>query len=197
MKFLAIILFLLPFSFAGQRAEAATGGGSIVVCDTLSRKEVRTANREQKEQERVVRQRGKQERRDTRGGASQPSAESSRREARMVLPVSTFNFGDIRRKGGDLVKEFTFRNEGTAPLVLIRVITSCHCLRASFPKRPVAPGGEGKIKIVYEPNKSEEGMFNKVIQIYSNSVTGREVITVQGNSIDGELPGENGRKNKD
>ncbi len=29
-------------------------------------------------------------------------------------------------------------------------------------------------------------MFNKVIQIYSNSVDGRDVITVQGNSIDPE-----------
>ena len=28
------------------------------------------------------------------------------------------------------------------------------------------------------------GVFNKVIQVYSNSVDGRDVITVQGNSID-------------
>ena len=28
------------------------------------------------------------------------------------------------------------------------------------------------------------GAFNKVIQVYSNSVDGRDVITVQGNSID-------------
>jgi len=27
-------------------------------------------------------------------------------------------------------------------------------------------------------------VFNKVIQVYSNSVDGRDVITVQGNSID-------------
>ena len=40
------------------------------------------------------------------------------------------------------------------------------------------------IRIVYEPHKSEPGAFNKVIQVYSNSVDGRDVITVQGNSID-------------
>ena len=86
--------------------------------------------------------------------------------------------------GGDLVREFTFTNDGTAPLVVTRVITSCSCLKASFPKRPVPPGGQGVIRITYEPHKSEPGVFNKVIQVYSNSVDGRDVITVQGNSID-------------
>ena len=85
---------------------------------------------------------------------------------------------------GDLVREFTFTNDGTAPLVVTRVITSCSCLKASFPKRPVPPGGQGVIRITYEPHKSEPGVFNKVIQVYSNSVDGRDVITVQGNSID-------------
>ena len=71
---------------------------------------------------------------------------------------------------GDLVREFTFTNDGTAPLVVTRVITSCSCLKASFPKRPVPPGGQGVIRITYEPHKSEPGVFNKVIQVYSNSV---------------------------
>lgn len=98
--------------------------------------------------------------------------------------VAGHDFGDVPRKGGDLVREFTFTNDGTAPLVVTRVITSCSCLKASFPKRPVPPGGQGVIRITYEPHKSEPGVFNKVIQVYSNSVDGRDVITVQGNSID-------------
>ena len=40
------------------------------------------------------------------------------------------------------------------------------------------PGGQGVIRITYEPHKSEPGVFNKVIQVYSNSVDGRDVITV-------------------
>ncbi len=80
--------------------------------------------------------------------------------------------------------DFVFRNEGSAPLVVVRVLTSCSCFKATFPKRPVPPGGEGVIRVTYEPLKSEPGTFSKVLQIYSNSVTGREVITVQGNSIE-------------
>ncbi len=118
------------------------------------------------------------------GPTSEASSRTSEKGARLVLPVNTCNFGNVPRKGGNLEKEFVFRNEGTAPLVIVRVLTSCSCFKATFPKRPVAPGGEGVIRIVYEPLKSEPGTFNKVLQIYSNSVTGRELLTVQGNSVE-------------
>ena len=103
-------------------------------------------------------------------------AEKPVKGAHLRLENATYNFGDVPRKGGDLVREFRFVNDGTAPLVLVRVITSCSCLKASFPKRPVPPGGQGA--------------FNKVIQVYSNSVDGRDVITVQGNSIEGQPRGK-------
>ena len=126
-----------------------------------------------------------------RGGGAKPGSGNGRgaagREgagAHLRMEVAGHDFGDVPRKGGDLVREFTFTNDGTAPLVVTRVITSCSCLKASFPKRPVPPGGQGVIRITYEPHKSEPGVFNKVIQVYSNSVDGRDVITVQGNSID-------------
>lgn len=111
-------------------------------------------------------------------------AEKPVKGAHLRLENATYNFGDVPRKGGDLVREFRFVNDGTAPLVLVRVITSCSCLKASFSKCPVEPADSGVIRIIYEPHKSEPGAFNKVIQVYSNSVDGRDVITVQGNSID-------------
>ena len=112
------------------------------------------------------------------------------RGAHLKLENATYDFGDVPRKGGDLVREFWFVNDGTAPLVLVRVITSCSCLKASFSKRPVEPADSGVIRITYEPHKSEPGAFNKVIQVYSNSVDGRDVITVQGNSIEGQPRGK-------
>ncbi len=104
--------------------------------------------------------------------------------AHMQIDDPTYDFGDAPRKGGDLVHDFIIRNDGTAPLVLLRVVTSCSCLKASYSRKPIAPGKTDVVRIVYEPHKSEPGTFNKVIQIYSNSVDGRDVLTVQGNSID-------------
>ena len=78
---------------------------------------------------------------------------------------TTHDFGDIPRKGGNLVREFEFVNDGTEPLVLLRVLTSCTCT-------------------IFEPHKKEPGAFSKVIQIFSTSIEGRNVLTVRGNSID-------------
>lgn len=102
----------------------------------------------------------------------------------MNLATTSHDFGDVPRKGGDLVRDFVFTNDGAKPLVVTRVFTSCSCLKASHTRRPVAPGAQGVIRITYEPHKAEPGAFNKVIQIYSNSVDGRDLITVKGNSID-------------
>ncbi len=98
------------------------------------------------------------------------------------IDAPSWNFGDVPRKGGDVSHDFVFRNDGGAPLVVLRVVTSCSCVKASFPKRPVAPGESGTIRITYEPHKSEPGTFSKVIQIISNA--GRDVVTVRGTSLD-------------
>ncbi len=102
------------------------------------------------------------------------------------LHATQHNFGDAPRRGGDLSYELLFTFAGTAPLVLTRGVTSCSCLKAHFQRRPVAPGGEGVIRIVYEPQKSEPGTFSKVVQIYSNAEGGRVIFTVQGNSLEEE-----------
>lgn len=105
-------------------------------------------------------------------------------DAVMVLDATSYNFGDVPRRGGDLEYLLRFKNTGTTPLVLTRVVTSCSCLKAHFARRPLAPNDEGVIRIVYEPQKSEPGVFNKVIQIYSNARDGRVIFTVQGNAIE-------------
>ena len=109
---------------------------------------------------------------------------ATQKGAKLQFEEVNHNFGDVARKGGDLVYEFKFRNEGNVPLVVTRVITSCSCLKANYSKRPVAPQEEGVLKIVYEPHKSEPGRFNKVIRVYSNSTTRCDLVTVQGNSLE-------------
>ncbi|MBQ8307235.1 MAG: DUF1573 domain-containing protein, partial [Alistipes sp.] len=49
---------------------------------------------------------------------------------------------------------------------------------------PVPAGEWGEITLTYEPLKADPGVFNKVVQILSNSASGREIITIRGNSID-------------
>lgn len=104
--------------------------------------------------------------------------------AHLALSRTAHDFGDIARRGGDVRAAFEVTNDGTAPLVITRIVTSCSCLKASYSKRPVPPGGKTLINLTYEPHKAEAGVFHKVVQVYSNSSGGRELITLQGNSID-------------
>ena len=103
-----------------------------------------------------------------------PDAEPAKSGALLCIDEPFHDFGDVERRGGDLEHCFVIRNG---------VLTSCSCLRAEFPKRPLAAGAEAAIRIVYEPRKSEPGTFHKVIQVYSNSASGRQVLTVQGRAV--------------
>lgn len=103
----------------------------------------------------------------------------------MVFDRVSHDFGDVKRKGGDLIKEFRFVNKGDAPLVIKKITKSCSCMSVTYSRKPVLPGESSVIKIKYEPHKVETGVFNKVIQIYSNDATGKvRLITIQGNSVD-------------
>lgn len=105
-------------------------------------------------------------------------------KALLKLDHTTHDFGEVPRKGGDIEHLFPFVNDGDTPLVIIRAQTSCTCLKITYPKRPVAPGAAGSIRVVYEPHKSEPGSFNKLVQVYSNAENSREILTVQGFAID-------------
>lgn len=104
--------------------------------------------------------------------------------AHLKLDTATLDFGDVQRRGGDLVREVGFVNDGSSPLVILSVTTSCSCLKAHYSRKPVAPGERGVIKIIYEARKMELGVFHRVMQVRSNSADGVNLITVQGNSLE-------------
>ena len=121
---------------------------------------------------------------DTVGGKGLQRREKAQSGPHMVFDRTSHDFGDVARYGGDLIKEFRFVNDGDEPLVIKKITKACSCLTVSFSRRPVLPGEASVIKIKYEPHKIEEGIFHRVIQIYSNSPEGVRLLTIQGNSID-------------
>ncbi len=63
--------------------------------------------------------------------------------ALMVLDHTTYDFGTVPRKGGDLVHEFAFTNEGTVPLVVVRVVTSLFVPQGGAPEASGGPRAVG------------------------------------------------------
>ena len=106
--------------------------------------------------------------------------------AHISFVKSKHNFGEVKRRGGDLKAEFEYVNDGTEPLVITRIATSCTCIRTDYRRRPLDVGESAVIELTYEPHKMEAGAFHKVVQVYSNSVDGMHLLTVSGNSVERE-----------
>lgn len=78
---------------------------------------------------------------------------------------TTHDFGMIPQ-GKPTAHEFVFTNTGDEPLVLVKVKASCGCTTPSYPREPIAPGAEAKIKAVY--NAASVGKFQKSVTVTTN-----------------------------
>lgn len=91
------------------------------------------------------------------------------------------NYGEIY-VGGDGTYEFIFKNTGNEPLILSKPRSSCGCTVPSWPKEPILPGEENKIKVTYNTHKA--GSFNKTVTVYSNAVNkGAVVLRIKGSVV--------------
>ncbi len=76
------------------------------------------------------------------------------------------DYGTIQQ-GSDGNCTFKFTNEGTEPLVLSKVRSSCGCTVPTWPRQPILPGQSSEIKVRYDTKRL--GGIYKSIHIYSNA----------------------------
>lgn len=87
--------------------------------------------------------------------------------AKFVFSEEIHNFGSL--KAGEVVAfTFTFKNEGTGPLIINDVDTGCGCTEVKFPEQPVEPGQEGYIEVIYD-SSGDTGRQLKTIILFSNA----------------------------
>jgi hypothetical protein len=120
----------------------------------------------------------------TVGAQEQGAAQEKPSGPRFSFQSTEYDFGNIAHKLPKVECRFAFTNDGTAPLVITKVLTSCSCVKTSYDKKPIPPGGKGEIVVTYEVNKKESGVFYKVIEVYSNSVDKRNNLIVKGNAVE-------------
>jgi len=100
---------------------------------------------------------------------------------KLVFEETTHNFGKIIR-GEKLKYKFKFKNVGNADLVISRVSTSCGCTASHYPKKPIKPGEESYIEVVFD-SSHKRGKQNKTVTIYANTQPSRTVLHIKGNVI--------------
>tara|TARA_B100000963_G_scaffold148267_1_gene129109 strand:- start:82859 stop:83236 length:378 start_codon:yes stop_codon:yes gene_type:complete len=79
---------------------------------------------------------------------------------------TTIDYGKIN-KGGNGIKIFEFKNNGTSPLKINEVYSSCGCTIPKKPQNPIMPGDFGEIVVKYDTNRL--GLINKTITVKTNS----------------------------
>jgi hypothetical protein len=102
-------------------------------------------------------------------------AENSRM-AEITFVKEEHDFGIIK-DGEKVFWNFRFTNTGNAPLILNRVKADCGCTVPDYPKTPIAPGEEGKIKVTFD-SKGRPGRQIKKVTVLSNSERPTNVLTI-------------------
>ncbi len=87
-------------------------------------------------------------------------------------------FGTIK-EGEKVSYTFKYKNTGNNPLILEDVRPSCGCTLPEWTKDPIAPGGEGLIKVVYN-SEGRPGEFHKTITVIANTAAEVVLLKIQG-----------------
>lgn len=88
-------------------------------------------------------------------------------QAVIHFDTKVHDFGNIQEVNGPVAYDFEFVNQGTAPILIKNVESSCGCTSPEWTKQPVLPGKKGFVKATFSP-KDRPGYFDKTITVYSN-----------------------------
>jgi hypothetical protein len=74
--------------------------------------------------------------------------------------------------------DFEFENAGAEMLNIYDVVPSCGCTDVDYVKKPIRPGRNGTITVVY--NGEDVGYFFKTIKVYANIESRVVNLTIKG-----------------
>ncbi|GEM_PF-728230 len=93
----------------------------------------------------------------------------------------TFDFDTLEQGEGLYEYSFRFRNcSRKVPLIIKNVKTSCGCTVPIYTQEPIPPGGEGFIKVRFDPNGRRPGRFSKAVTVFANTSPRFHLLHVQG-----------------
>jgi hypothetical protein len=107
--------------------------------------------------------------------------ENNEAKPTIVFETDTFNFGIITQ--GEKVKyAFKFTNSGKGNLIISSANGSCGCTVPSYPKKPIAPGEQNVVEVVFDSD-GKEGLQNKTVTLVTNAIPNTKTIYIKGEII--------------
>lgn len=96
----------------------------------------------------------------------------------IYFEVSKHNFGVIAEDGGVVEHTFVGRNSTDAPIVILDVSAGCSCTKATYSRKPIMPGRECEVRVVFDPMNQPEGVFNRKAVVMTSQ--GNIPLTISG-----------------
>jgi hypothetical protein len=93
----------------------------------------------------------------------------------------THDFGRITQ-GEKVSYAFKFKNTGGANLIISSANGSCGCTVPEYPKKPIAPGEEATVNVVFA-SEGKSGMVEKSVTLVTNCEPSTKIIYIKANII--------------
>lgn len=77
------------------------------------------------------------------------------------------DFGPIL-SGEKVAYNFRFTNTGNAPLIIISTRSGCGCTVGDYPKEPIPPGGEARVKVMFN-SAGRRGFQSESVRVVTNA----------------------------
>lgn len=88
------------------------------------------------------------------------------------------DFGTIHADNGPVSYDFEFTNSsaGEAAAILTVATGGCECTKATYQKKPVAPGAKSAVRVIFDP-RGRKGEFSREIKV--KYMCGKKTTTVK------------------
>jgi hypothetical protein len=93
----------------------------------------------------------------------------------------THDFGRITQ-GEKVTFGFKFKNTGSANLIISSANGSCGCTVPEYPKKPIAPGEEAVVNVVFS-SEGKSGLVEKSVTVVTNCEPSTKIIYIKANII--------------
>jgi len=100
-----------------------------------------------------------------------------------------FDFGSIKEHGGPATHDFTFINNSSRAIKILKVQASCGCTTPDWSKDPIAPGKSGFIQASFNP-VGRPGYFNKSLTVTTDFDSNPIILQIKGQvAVEGATEG--------
>jgi hypothetical protein len=104
---------------------------------------------------------------DKRSSGENDNSEKESAKAKIFFLEEVHDFGRVT-EGEKVGWYFKYRNDGDADLIIKKASASCGCTVPEFDRKPLPPGEESSLKVIYD-SRGRSGFEEKTVTIESNA----------------------------